>query len=53
MLNSKKSVIMLDRLGNEFNISRNTKQSIFTNRIDLTDEQKHEIYGTHNSSKLI
>ena len=39
----KPSLIILDKLGKEFSLSRSTKQFIFTKRKDLTTEMKAEI----------
>jgi hypothetical protein len=43
-VNSKKAIILLDKLGKEFQLSRNYKQTIFNKRRDLSEEMKAEIY---------
>lgn len=47
LLNARYAVILLDRLGNEFEISRNAKQAIFTKRKDLNNIEKAEIFSAH------
>ncbi len=44
-MNSRYAVILLDKLGNEFEISRNAKQAIFTKRKDLSAIEKAEIFS--------
>jgi len=44
ILNMKPSLIILDKLGKEYTLSRSTKQFIFTKRKDLSPELKAEIY---------
>lgn len=46
--NSKKSIILMDKLGSEYSMSRIYKQTIFTKRRDLSDEVKAEIYMKMN-----
>lgn len=43
------SVVELDKLGREFELSRQAKQFIFNKRKDLTPEQKSEIYSIQNA----
>jgi len=40
----KTSLILMDKLGNEYLIGRLNKQTIFSKRKDLSDEIKAEIY---------
>jgi len=47
LLNTKKSVVLFDKLGKEFEISRNTKQAILSKRKDLTEIEKSEIMQKH------
>jgi len=47
-MNMKPSLIILDKLGKEYILSRSTKQFIFTKRKDLTMEMKAEIYMEMN-----
>ncbi len=42
--NSTKSLVLMDKLGSEYTMSRIYKQTIFTKRKDLSDEMKAEIY---------
>lgn len=44
LLNAKHSIILYDKLGKDFELSRNTKQSIFNKRRDLSEVEKSEIY---------
>jgi hypothetical protein len=46
--NSKPSLILMDKLGSEYTMSRIYKQTIFTRRKDLSDELKAEIYMKMN-----
>jgi hypothetical protein len=47
-LNAKKAVVLLDKLGNEYSLSRVYKQTIFSKRKDLPEELKAEIYMKMN-----
>ena len=51
LLNVRYAVTLYDKLGNEFEISRNAKQSIFNKRRDLTAIQKAEIYRKYDLKK--
>lgn len=44
----KPSLVILDRLGREYSLSRSTKQFIFSKRKDLSMEMKAEIYMEMN-----
>lgn len=43
----------MDKLGKEYEISRNIKESIFTKRKDLTPEEKAEIYSLQNNKNKL
>lgn len=47
-MNAKPALILMDRLGNEYQLSRIYKQTIFTKRRDISDEMKAEIYMKMN-----
>jgi hypothetical protein len=47
-LNAKKAIILMDKLGNEYQLSRIYKQTIFSKRKDLSEEMKGEIYMRMN-----
>ena len=47
-MNSKQSIVLWDRLGREFELSRNVKQSVFSKRKDISTELKAEIYFKQN-----
>ena len=49
LLNVKNSVILFDKLGEEFEVSRVTKENLFNKRKDLTAIEKAEIYKKMNS----
>lgn len=44
----KQSLVIMDRLGKEYSLSRSTKQFIFSKRKDLPMEMKAEIYMQMN-----
>lgn len=48
LINAKYTIVELDKLGNEFELSRQAKQFIFSKRRDLSTEQKSEIYNLNN-----
>ncbi len=50
-MNSKKAIVLIDRMGNEYQLSRIYKQSIFTKRKDISEEMKAEIYMKMNKEK--
>jgi hypothetical protein len=40
----KTNIILLDKLGKEYLLSRQVKQKIFTSRRDISDELRSEVY---------
>lgn len=50
-MNSKKAIVLIDRMGSEYQLSRIYKQTIFTKRKDLTEEMKAEIYMKMNQER--
>lgn len=50
-MNAKKAIVLIDKLGSEYQLSRIYKQTIFTKRKDLTEEMKAEIYMKMNSER--
>lgn len=45
---AKKATILMDKLGSEYQLSRNYKQTIFSKRRDISEELKGEIYMKMN-----
>ncbi len=43
-MSMKLNIILLDKLGDEYLLSRQIKQKIFTNRKDISEELRAEIY---------
>ena len=50
-MNSKKAIVLIDKMGSEYQLSRIYKQTIFTKRKDLTEEMKAEIYMKMNQER--
>ncbi len=50
-MNAKKAIVLIDRMGSEYQLSRIYKQTIFTKRKDLTQEMKAEIYMKMNQER--
>jgi hypothetical protein len=51
--NAKKAVVLLDKLGTEYSLSRVYKQTIFSKRKDLSEELKAEVYMKMNKENEI
>jgi hypothetical protein len=43
-MSMKTNIVLLDKLGSEYLLSRQIKQKIFTNRKDISEELRAEIY---------
>ena len=43
-MSMKVNIVLLDKLGNEYILSRQVKQKIFTSRKDISEELRGEIY---------
>ena len=50
-MNSKKAIVLIDKMGSEYQLSRIYKQTIITKRKDLTEEMKAEIYMKMNQER--
>ncbi len=44
LMSMKVNIVLLDKLGSEYLLSRQIKQKIFTNRKDISEELRAEIY---------
>jgi hypothetical protein len=43
-MSMKPNIILLDKLGKEYLLSRQVKQKIFSSRKDISDELRSEVY---------
>jgi hypothetical protein len=44
LMSMKPNIILLDKLGKEYLLSRQVKQKIFSSRKDISDELRSEVY---------